>query len=95
MTAIGSSSSSSVDRDGSSPLDDFAILSRASRLGISTWRVGIALGIEPDELERIERDLRLAPRQSSNRIAGAGAGSGPEPSGPAGFAPGPAAEPAA
>jgi hypothetical protein len=90
MTGIGSSSSSSVERESSSPLDDLAILSRASQLGISTWRVGIALGIEPKELERIERDLRLAPRQWSNRIAGAraGASSGPEASGPAEFASG-------
>ena len=33
------------------------ILERARRIGESSWRAGIALGVEPAELERIERHL--------------------------------------
>ena len=51
------------------------ILQRARRMGESSWRVGVALGMERAELERIELELdrlgyRTAPRPAGRRPSG-------------------------
>ena len=65
------------------------ILQTARGLGESSWRVGIALGVEPAELERIERELdRLGSREPLGPIAQpGGAGVRPRPLGPSDASP--------
>jgi len=47
--------------DGASLVSDVpAILARARRLGESPWRVGIALGVDRSELERLEQEIDTA-----------------------------------
>jgi hypothetical protein len=49
-----------LETDQSSSSDIAAILGRARSVGESSWRVGIALGLPPADLARIESELDTA-----------------------------------